>query len=103
MSAQQTVARLLNPIGPTTGQATVATVTAASIHEAPLTTDIGIRVKADDNNSDDVYIGSKVSVPTVGTGWRLKAGQEIELSVSNLNLIFAISASGAQKVDWVAY
>jgi hypothetical protein len=103
MSMQQTVARLLNPLGVKTGQKIVATVTATSILDASAPTDIGVRVKADDSNTDSVYIGSASSVPTVGTGWRLKAGQEVELLVSEVNLIFAISASGSQKIDWVAF
>jgi hypothetical protein len=61
----------------------------------------GVQVKADDDNSDSVYVGK--SDVTAGTtdatdGFRLKAGQGVFLPVSNANLVYVIGGAINQKV-----
>lgn len=100
--SQETVAPLLSSLGPTCGQLTVATGTGVSILDASQPTDIGVRVKADDDNTGSIYIGNASKIPTTSAGWRLKAGQELEISAGNVNQIFAIASAGSQKLYWMA-
>jgi len=55
-----------------------------------------VLIKADDDNTDDIYIGK--SGVTVGNGFRLKAGQGITLKVRDPSKIYAISATDGQKI-----
>ena len=59
-------------------------------------------VKADDDNSGDVYIGFSDKVST-SNGFRLKAGQGIELAIDNLSKIWLVATADNQKVHilWV--
>lgn len=100
MGAQETVAPLLNAIGPIFGTATIGTA-AVPVLDASRHTDISVRVKADDDNSGSIYLGNSLGVLTT-TGWRLKAGQELELFVSDIGQIFAIASGSGQKIYWMA-
>ena len=67
--------------------------------EVQLTTEtdcLSITIKADDDNTDDVYIG-KTGVTTTN-GFRLRPGQAITLYISNPSILYAISGSTGQKV-----
>lgn len=57
-------------------------------------------IKADDDNSGNVYVGFDENV-TTSTGFRLKAGQGVELVINNLNKIYLIADSDDQKVYYV--
>lgn len=98
MGSQQTVAPLLNANGPACGVSTVATLIATSILDASQPTDTGVLLKADDDNTGNIYIG-KAGV-TVLTGWRLKAGQSLRVSVGDVSLIYAIASASSQKLAW---
>ena len=67
--------------------------------EVQLTTEtdcLSITIKADDDNTDDVYIG-KTGV-TTSNGFRLRPGQAITIYISNPSILYAISGSTGQKV-----
>ena len=67
--------------------------------EVQLTTEtdcLSITIKADDDNTDDVYIG-KTGVTTTN-GFRLRPGQAITLYISDPSILYAISGSTGQKV-----
>lgn len=61
---------------------------------------IGITIKADDDNTGDIYVGN--SDVTAGTdpatdGYRLKPGDAIFLEVKNANQIYVIGSAANQK------
>jgi len=67
--------------------------------EVQLTTEtdcLSITIKADDDNTDDIYIG-KTGVTTTN-GFRLRPGQAITIFISNPSVLYAISGSTGQKV-----
>jgi len=67
--------------------------------EVQLTTEtdcLSITIKADDDNTDDVYIGK--SGVTTSNGFRLRPGQAITIFISNPSVLYAISGSTGQKV-----
>jgi len=67
--------------------------------EVQLTTEtdcLSITIKADDDNTDDVYIGK--SGVTTSNGFRLRPGQAITIYISNPSILYAISGSTGQKV-----
>jgi hypothetical protein len=99
-TSQETVAPLLSAVGPIFGTATIG-ASAVAVLDASQHTDIGVRVKADDDNSGSIYLGNSSAVLT-STGWRLKAGQELELFVSDVGQIFAIASGAGQKLYWMA-
>jgi len=67
--------------------------------EVQLTTEtdcLSITIKADDDNTDDVYIGK--SGVTTSNGLRLRPGQAITIYISNPSVLYAISGTAGQKV-----
>jgi len=67
--------------------------------EVQLTTEtdcLSITIKADDDNTDDVYIG-KTGV-TTSNGFRLRPGQAITIYISDPSILYAISGTAGQKV-----
>jgi len=67
--------------------------------EVQLTTEtdcLSITIKADDDNTDDVYIGK--SGVTTSNGFRLRPGQAITIYISNPSILYAISGTAGQKV-----
>jgi len=67
--------------------------------EVQLTTEtdcLSITIKADDDNTDDIYIG-KTGVTTTN-GFRLRPGQAITIYISNPSILYAISGTAGQKV-----
>ena len=67
--------------------------------EVQLTTEtdcLSITIKADDDNTDDIYIGK--SGVTTSNGFRLRPGQAITIFISNPSVLYAISGTAGQKV-----
>jgi len=60
----------------------------------------GVVIKADDDNSGNVYIGG--SGVTTSNGFRLKAGQGISFEIDDASKVYAIADSTGQKVHWIA-
>jgi len=60
----------------------------------------GVVVKADDDNSGNVYVGG--SGVTTSNGFRLGAGQGISLEIDDASKIYVIADSSGQKVHWIA-
>lgn len=56
-------------------------------------------VKADATNEGQIYVG-RVGV-TWKTGFELRAGDEIELEIDNLNLIYVIASQVKQAYCWL--
>ena len=82
-----------------TGQATVATGTAAAIASTQ-TLQNGITVVADSSNSALVFCG--VDGVTVSNGFPLAAGAGFTFSLNQADNLFAISGSASQKLNYVA-
>lgn len=57
-------------------------------------------MKAHKLNTDDVYIGNSAGVTTL-TGFQLSASETLSLPVDNTDDVWAISASGTQRLDWI--
>ena len=68
---------------------------------APLTALRGVIVKSLGGNSGKIYVGSSNGV-TVATGFELIPGDAISLPLNNINLVWCISDTAAQKVSWAA-
>jgi len=60
----------------------------------------GVVIKADDDNSGNVYVGG--SGVTTSDGFRLSAGQGITLEIDDASKIYVIADSSGQKVYWIA-
>lgn len=59
----------------------------------------GLAIKADDNNTSDVYIGGSTVSST--TGYRLIAGQGITIEVDDVTRVYAIAGAAAQEVQYI--
>lgn len=61
----------------------------------------GVIIKADDDNTNSVYVGESSSITADSgnstSGFRLKAGQSIKLSVNNANLVYIIASTTGQN------
>jgi|GEM_PF-3270298 len=73
------------------------TVGTSAVQLTGLTTQTGVTIKADDDNTDSIYLGNSSSV-TTSTGYRLKPGQQVFLSANNANIAWVISGSASQKI-----
>lgn len=58
-----------------------------------------VTIKADADNLGNVYVG-RVGV-TGKTGFKLRAGEEIELTVDNLNSIYVVASQAKQVYCWI--
>jgi hypothetical protein len=76
-----------------------ATTTPAQLAAAAATR--GVSIKADDDNTDSVYVGAAGTVTAnkgVSTsGFRLKAGQAATFAVANANLLWVLAAVTGQN------
>jgi len=54
-------------------------------------------IKADDDNSGNIYIGFSSSVST-SNGFRLAAGQAVTIEINDLSKLWVIADSADQKV-----
>lgn len=61
----------------------------------------GILVKASDNNTGVVYLGSGAGV-TTSSGYELSAGQAVSIPLTNSNLIWLIADTLNQRVSFIA-
>ena len=59
---------------------------------------VGIVIKADEDNSADVYVGK--SGVTIGDGMRLAPGESLPISVSSLAGLYVIGST-ADKVHYI--
>jgi len=85
---------------PTTGSADSLTVGTVPACLSPNGASIPIRsvtVKADDDNTGSVYIGFSSSVTTTD-GFRLKAGQGIDIAIDDLNKVWVVADADGQKI-----
>lgn len=73
------------------------TVGISAVQLTTLATQTGVTIKADDDNTDSIYLGNSSGV-TTSTGYRLKPGQQVFLSSTNANIVWAISGTASQKI-----
>ena len=94
-----TVASVTPPGTPVGGNQTVGTTAAAG---PAITLTAGAIYKADDDNTDSIYIGVSSSVSSTKTNantmHRLKAGQSVYLPANNANKYFFISGAVTQTL-----
>lgn len=83
----------------TSGQVSVTT-SGAQLPDITVPAGGWVTLWADSGNSDEVAVNIG-SGATVGTHAGLKAGQGIDLPVSNANKIYLTSASGTQKINYI--
>lgn len=69
----------------------------SSVQLTSLAVTQGVTIKADDDNTDSIYVGVATGV-TTSTGYRLKAGQSVFVGCSNANLQWVISGAASQKI-----
>lgn len=60
-----------------------------------------VAVKADDDNTAEVFIGGSTVAGDGANGYRLNAGQGISLRLSNVNLVYFNANTASDKVYWV--
>ena len=61
----------------------------------------GVRIKADDQNQEVVYIGDAVGV-SASNGFPLAAEQEVFIDIDNTNKIFHTSTGGGETLTFIA-
>jgi len=89
----------------TTGATSNIGTTAVQITTTSIVCPHGVLVKADDNNTGDVYVGPKgVTAGTTDAtdGIRLRAGDAVTMEIDNANTIYVIASVAGQKVWWIA-
>jgi len=61
-----------------------------------------VTIKADSNNTDDVWVGFSSSIDP-STGFQLSAGESLDLVIDDLSKIYVVSPTDGQKiyVIWV--
>jgi hypothetical protein len=59
----------------------------------------GVVVKADDDNSGDVWVGG--SSVTSATGYRLAAGQTVSLEADDISKVYCVCTVAGQKVSYL--
>jgi hypothetical protein len=59
------------------------------------------RIKAHNDNTDVIYLGT--TGVTSATGFPLWMGDQIDVEVSNLNVLHAIVGSGTQKICYLGF
>jgi hypothetical protein len=62
---------------------------------------VGVTVKAHSTNTDVIYVGGSKLVTNGTDGYPLEAGESIYIECSNLNAVYARSASGSQKLSYI--
>jgi len=82
------------------GQTTVGT-TAVRLTSESTPAKKGVVIKADDDNTGNVYIGKDNTVSTT-KGFRLGAGQGITIEVDDASKIWLVADADSQKVHWIA-
>lgn len=81
--------------------------TAAQLPDVPVGTYALIKAQAD--NAGNVYIGSSSGVTVAGgttdttSGYPLAAGNELELYVTNLNLLYRICDNAGDDISYIVY
>jgi len=88
----------LNPTNIADGVVDVGTV-AVQFPDQAIPGGISAVIRADEGNTDPIYIGG--STVTTATGHYLNAFDSINLSVDNLNKIYAIAGAAAQKARYI--
>ena len=78
------------------GQVSVGT---SAVQITTVTEARSITIKADNDNTDAVYIGD--SSVTTTTGFRLNAGEAITLYLKDPSILYAISSSADQKIHYI--
>lgn len=63
---------------------------------------VGVTIKAQSTNTDFVYVGGSNLITNATDGYPLEAGESIFVECSNINLIYARSNSGTQKLSYIA-
>lgn len=87
---------------PTEGGAFQLTVGTSSVQLSEDKRIKSVTIKADDDNTGNIYVGFSSTVSS-SNGFRLKAGQGIEIMINNLNKIWVVADEDNQKVHilWV--
>ena len=80
------------------GQKTVGT-SAVQLQTASYSLAFGAVVKADDNNTGNIYVGEEGV--TTSTGFRLAFGQGVKVEINNINKIYVIASAASQKVHYL--
>jgi len=73
--------------------------TAVQLRSASFLCHFGAMVKADNDNSSDVYVGD--SDVTTSNGLRLVAGESITIEVADVSRLYAVANAASQKVIYV--
>lgn len=61
-----------------------------------------IRIRAHDDNSVPIYIGTNSGVTAAaGGGFPLAATQSIDLPIEQATSLYAIASAAAQQLDWI--
>lgn len=88
-----------------TGRKSVTTSAAKLQSTASKTCELGVRIKADPNNTAAVFVGFAATVTADSAdatdGYPLYAGQEIVVPANYATSIYLIAASGTLKVWWM--
>jgi len=82
------------------GQTTVGT-SAVQLTTESIECKKGVLIKADDDNTGNIYVGNSDSV-TSSTGFKLKAGQGVTVEINDPSKIYLIADADNQKVYWIA-
>jgi hypothetical protein len=61
----------------------------------------GVRLKADADNTDVIYVGFHSSVLST-TGWALAAGDELPVPVDDPTKLWVIAGAASQTLYWLA-
>ena len=61
----------------------------------------GVRIKADDQNQEVVYIGDAAGV-SASNGFPLSAEEEVFIDIDNTNKIFHTSTGGGETLTFIA-
>ena len=80
------------------GQTDVGT-TVVQLQSTSFSLKLGAVVKADDDNTGNIYVGE--SGVTTSTGFRLDTAQGLVIEIDNINKIYCISDVASQKVHYI--
>lgn len=86
-------------------KSSIGTSAVALVSATPATSENGVRIVADPNNTAAVYIGKSSAVTANSAdatdGYPLYAGREIVIPKEYANEIYVIAPSGSQAVWWM--
>lgn len=77
----------------------IASTTGQIEGNAPLK--VGVTLKAHSTNTDTILVGGSNMVTNSADGYPLEPGESIYIECSNVNLLYAKSVSGTQKLSYI--